>query len=162
MLPKIYWLHTAPNYSRLGIMPRPKGDEWLEDELKRLRDQNVDIIVSLLERQEINELGLQSQPQLCKANNIEYLSFPIPDRNIPRNEAEAERFIKLLVQRLEKKTNIVIHCRMGIGRSAIIAGGILLHCGYRFDEIIPHISKMRGLAVPDTEEQAKWLKRLSR
>jgi protein-tyrosine phosphatase len=143
-------------------MPRPKGDEWLEDELKRLRNQNVDVIVSLLERHEINELGLQTQPQLCKANNIEYLSFPIPDRNIPRNEAEAERFIKLLVQKLEEKTNIAIHCRMGIGRSAIIAGGVLLHCGYKVDEIIPHISKMRGLSVPDTEEQARWLKKLSR
>ncbi len=29
---------------------------------------------------------------------------------------------------------------------------------YKTGDVIPHISKIRGLKVPDTEEQTKWLK----
>ena len=48
---------------------------------------------------------------------------------------------------------------MGIGRSSIIAGCLLLKAGYKANEVIQHISKVRGLRVPDTEEQIAWLKK---
>jgi len=54
--------------------------------------------------------------------------------------------------------SIVIHCRMGIGRSSIIAGAVLLQQGRKADDILQHISKTRGVRVPDTDEQVKWLK----
>ena len=62
----------------------------------------------------------------------------------------------------QEETNgwhMVIHCRMGIGRSAIIAGCLLLKPGYKTEEVIAHISKIRGMRVPDTEEQIAWLKK---
>jgi protein-tyrosine phosphatase len=46
---------------------------------------------------------------------------------------------------------------MGIGRSSIIAAAILLKHGMIGCEIIEHISLIRGLKVPDTEEQLAWL-----
>jgi hypothetical protein len=48
---------------------------------------------------------------------------------------------------------------MGIGRSSIIAGCLLFKAGYKTNQIIQHISKVRGLRVPDTEEQIAWLKK---
>jgi protein-tyrosine phosphatase len=54
---------------------------------------------------------------------------------------------------------MVIHCRMGIGRSTIIAGCLLLKPGYKTNEVFAQISKIRGMRVPDTEEQIAWLKK---
>jgi len=139
-------------------MARPRGGDWLEEEIIHLKRQNVGVVVSLLERSEIYELGLQKEAELCSRHQMEYLNFPIPDRSIPSNDAEAQRFINLLIDRVDKASTVVIHCRMGIGRSSIIAGKILLHAGYRTSEVVPHISKVRGLSVPDTDEQIAWLK----
>jgi len=155
---KIFWLHKYPNSSLLGIMARPRGADWLEGEIMDLHKQNVQVVVSLLEHSEIYELGLQEEPELCSKHHIEYLNFPIPDRSIPSNNTETKRLINSLIDKSLKGTNVVIHCRMGIGRSSIIAGSILLRAGYKADDIIPHISRIRGLSVPDTDQQTAWLK----
>lgn len=49
--------------------------------------------------------------------------------------------------------NTVIHCRADIGRTGVVAAGVLLHCGFEPLEAIEHISKLRDVAVPDTQEQ---------
>ena len=81
---KIYWLHNFENASRLGIMTRPRGNEWLEEDILSLRRQGVQIIASLLDRNEIYELGLEKESELCLKNGIEYINFPITDRNVPK------------------------------------------------------------------------------
>jgi hypothetical protein len=60
--------------------------------------------------------------------------------------------------KLQDGTYVVIHCRMGIGRSSIIAASVLLRVGVKADNIIDNISKIRGLKVPDTDRQLQWLK----
>jgi len=42
-------------------MARPRGNEWLEDEILSLKRQDVQVIVSLLERNEVYELGLEKE-----------------------------------------------------------------------------------------------------
>jgi len=51
----------------------------------------------------------------------------------------------------------VIHCRMGIGRSSILAGALLLTKDKKAIEVLKHISTVRGLTVPDTKEQIACL-----
>jgi hypothetical protein len=69
---KIYWLHSFENTSRLGIMARPRGNEWLEEEILSLKRQGVQIIVSLFDRSEIYELGLEKEPELCLNHGIAF------------------------------------------------------------------------------------------
>ncbi|WP_440134588.1 phosphatase domain-containing putative toxin [Chitinophaga sancti] len=148
MSTKIYWI--AEN---IGIMARPRGNEWLEDEIIAFSKQGVNIIVSLLEQQEVAELGLRQEQELCKKHSIQFINFPIPDRSLPPKSRQTEAFIYGLSQQTSK---IVIHCRMGIGRSSIIAACLLLN-NKKAIEIISHISAIRGLKVPDTAEQFQWL-----
>lgn len=149
MSTRIYWISE-----NIGIMPRPRGNEWLEDEIIAFKKQGVDIIVSLLEPSEITELGLRQEKPLCEKHSIQFLHFPIPDRSLPPKGQKTETFI----QSLTIPSKIVIHCRMGIGRSSIIAASILLYQNKKATEIISHISHIRGLKVPDTEDQFQWLK----
>ena len=56
----IYWIdQLAPH--RLAIMPRPRGGDWLEDEIRSLRLEGVDVLVSLLTETEARELELDSE-----------------------------------------------------------------------------------------------------
>jgi protein-tyrosine phosphatase len=155
---KIYWLHNFENASKLGTMARPRGNEWLEEDILSLRKQGVQIIVSLLDRNEIYELGLEKESKLCLKNGIDYINFPIADRNVPKPYPEFHDFIGQLKEKLSAGRHMVIHCRMGIGRSTIIAGCLLIKPGYKTDDIIAHITKIRGMRVPDTDEQIAWLK----
>jgi hypothetical protein len=41
------------------------------------------MVISLLEREEVSELGVQREAELCRANGLEFVSFPIPDRRDP-------------------------------------------------------------------------------
>jgi protein-tyrosine phosphatase len=156
---KVYWLHNFENSSKLGIMGRPRGNEWLEEDILSLKKQGVQTIVSLLDRDEIYELGLEKESELCLKNGIECINFPIADRNTPKADAGFHNFIGQLKKKISVGSHMVIHCRMGIGRSTIIAGCLLMKPGYKTDEIIAHISKVRGLHVPDTDEQIAWLKK---
>lgn len=68
--------------------------------------------------------------------------------------------LKVLSDAVKEGNSIVIHCRMGIGRSSIIAGAVVSGFGLDPLKILQHISNVRGLKVPDTEEQTKWLYKL--
>ncbi|HEV8483740.1 MAG TPA: protein-tyrosine phosphatase family protein, partial [Blastocatellia bacterium] len=54
-----------------------------------------------------------------------YISFPIPDRDVPESTRETTKLCEMLAQLASKGENIVIHCRQGIGRSSIVAAIIL-------------------------------------
>ncbi|WP_276481864.1 hypothetical protein [Paraflavitalea pollutisoli] len=157
MYTKIHWLHLSSTNTRLGIMARPRGGEWLAEEMEQFRKQGVQIIVSLLEPAEIRGLGLLREEALSTAASIRYINYPIPYRGLPNSIEKTRILIDELTEQFHNGATIVIHCRMGIGRSSIIAGCVLLQLGYSRKELIGDISKARGLSVPDTPEQSKWL-----
>ena len=158
MYTKIYWVHDFTNGAKLGIMPRPRGDDWLEEEIIKLKKQNIGLWVSLLEQHEINELGLKKQPSLCSKHHLEYINFPIVDRHVPDKGAKIDSLIDQLCQKIQNGNSVVIHCRMGIGRSSIIAACILLKQGFKTEQILQKITSARGLKIPDTDAQIQWLK----
>ena len=162
MATRMYWIERFSNGARLGIMARPRGEEWLPDEIEYLKKQNVLVLVSLLEMSEITELGLGKEAEVCAQCEIEFLHFPIPDRSVPSSEKLVSTFIKVLWEKLEAGTSVIVHCRMGIGRSSLIAGAVLLMYGRSTDQIIAQITAARGLKVPDTDDQVAWLRKRER
>ena len=162
MFSKIYWLNEKEiTENTLGIMARPRGNDWLEDEIKGLAHRGVNYIVSLLEYHEKIELGLEKEKIYCTENNIDFIRFPIEDVNTPKNENGYLKLIGELINHLNNDKRIVIHCRMGIGRSSVLAGGILIKKGIEPANVFDKISKHRNLNVPDTEEQKEWVLKLS-
>jgi len=157
---KIYWVYHFANTAKLGIMARPRGADWLDDEIKSIK-REAGLLVSLLEVDEVYELGLQDEEATCNSHGIEFINFPIPDRGIPCKESDVKELINYIGSKLLNKASVIVHCRMGIGRSSLIAGAVLLKEGLRVEEIIALISNARGLNVPDTQEQIDWLKRHS-
>src|SRR6476620_11023266 len=116
MRTELYWI-TGPWAGRLAIMPRPRGGDWLEDEIQSWRRSGVDVVVSLLTGEEQAELNLPDEESLCRANHIEFVSFPMVDRSIPSSAEEFSELVIQLTARLADGKNIAVHCRQGIGRA---------------------------------------------
>ncbi len=158
MLSNIYWI-DQPARQRLAIMARPRSGDWLEDEIRHWRRSGIDVVVSLLERDEVEDLELGREAALCSANEMEFLSFPIRDRGLPADEPA---FCGLARDLAKTQKAIAIHCRAGIGRSSLMAAAILIGSGATAEEALSAIRKARGVVVPDTEEQRAWIESLER
>ena len=129
----------------------------MDDEFLGIANQNISLIVSLLEADESYEVGLELEQQVTERHGMKFISYPIPDRGLPSSISNYLEFTKNLYHTAAGGEDIVVHCRAGIGRTGIIAAGVLLHCGFEPKEAFEHISKKRGISVPDTEEQIDWV-----
>ncbi len=156
----IYWVKQVEP-RRVAFGPRPRSGDWLSEEIDKWALRGIKHVASLLEASEEYELGLTEERKLCDARLIQFHALPIPDRGLPESTAEARAFISKLAGFVEKGEPVYVHCRMGIGRSGIITGGILLHLGVRFDLVFQMLGAARGLSVPDTQAQVDWLKSFS-
>lgn len=157
----LYWV-DGPWQGRLAIMPRPRGGDWLADEVRAWRSAGVDIIVSLLTRDEIAELGLVQEAELCEANGIRFLSLPIVDYGVPASRTDTLDFVKKLDNSLAEGKCVAIHCRGGIGRSALIAACLLVLSGIDPEMAFRRVSTARGCSVPETYEQRQWVVEFAR
>ena len=155
MTPEVYWISDI-NPFKLAVMPRPRGGEWLEDEISVWKELGVDVVVSLLHQYEADELDISSEESLCLANDIQYRSFPIADRGVPASVPAFFNLADELAALVRQGSVVAVHCRAGIGRSALLAGCVLLRLGISVDAVFPMISKARGLTVPDTQSQIDW------
>lgn len=157
MIPEIYWIESVPQ-GRLAVMPKPRGNDWLEDEIIGFKHMGVDTTVSFLQSQEEGSLGLSLEREFCQKYEIEFLSFPIEDRCLPDSTPKAIQFISELHNRLLQNKSIAIHCRAGIGRSGLAAASLLVKFGFSTESAFTLVSEARGINVPDTQEQYNWVK----
>jgi protein-tyrosine phosphatase len=159
MIPDLFWI-AGPWSGRLAIATRPRGGDWLEDEVSGWRRAGIHVVVSLLESDEAGLLGLSEESRVAEADGIRFISFPIPDRGIPASVPATIALMASIADALEEGKNVAVHCRQGIGRSGLIAAGILATSGANPDDAIKAVSSTRGLAVPETSEQRLWVQRL--
>ncbi len=125
------------------------------------REAGVGAVASLLTEGEASDLGLEQERELCNANGIEFHSLPIVDRGVPGSHAETVAFLQGLDGVLKRGANVAVHCRQGIGRSGLIAAGLLVENGLTPDVAVRRISLARGMAIPETAEQRSWIDRLA-
>ncbi len=155
----LFWI-PGPWRGQLAIAARPRGGEWLEDEARAWRRAGVDTVVSLLEQSEEAQLGLLDERRTAEGHEIDFISFPIPDRGTPRSIRDATALIARVATELEAGKNIAVHCRQGVGRSGLIAAGVLMASGLSAEEAMQTVSSARGVTVPETPEQRKWTEQL--
>jgi protein-tyrosine phosphatase len=153
---KVFWI-TGPWRGRLGIVPRPRGAEWLADETRAWREAGIEVVVSLLEPDEEAELALTGESAASAASGLDFRSFPIPDRGVPNSREAVMQLVDQIVEALHAGKSVALHCRQGIGRSAMIAAAALIADGQDVETAIRTVRKSRGLEVPETPAQRRWI-----
>jgi protein-tyrosine phosphatase len=152
-----YWIE-GPWKGKLAIVPRPRGGDWLEDEISDWREAGINTVVSFLTRDEVADFELEAEKKLCEDHGIRFVSFPIPDRGVPASTAAAANLVDDLKQSLVEGNKVALHYRQSVGRSALIAACLLIMSGVEPHKAFERIGTARGCAVPDTSEQERWAK----
>jgi protein-tyrosine phosphatase len=154
--PEIFWIEGDPPPG-IAIVVRPRGEEQLEEDLRGFKRGGIDILVSLLEPREAEWLGLAGEHAMAEWVGLEFLSFPIPDGQVPPSTNGFPAFVTALAERLKAGRRIGIHCQGSIGRATVTAACTLVHLGWQAHDALEAIAVARGYAVPDTLEQEDWI-----
>lgn len=159
MIAEVFW--TNEKYpGHLALVPRPRGGEWLEDEAAAWKAAGLDVIVSMLDRAETRAFELEREAEFCTTNGIEFISFPVADRSVPELNQSFWQLTEKLRGSLLKDKNVGIHCRQSIGRAPLLAAVLMTLFGIEPKEAFRQLSIARGVEVPETAEQKKWLEKL--
>ncbi len=152
-----YWINASwPG--RLAVTARPRGYDWLADDIAAWRKLSVDIVVSLLMPNEARDLGLECEAASCESAGIIFHSFPIVDLSVPASKDDFLQLVRELESALSAGKNVVVHCRQGIGRSGLLAAAVLIRHGSSLEQALRLVSEARTIEVPETQEQKDWLR----
>jgi protein-tyrosine phosphatase len=152
----IYWLDGSwPG--KLAVAPRPRGGDWLEDDIANWKRAGITAVLSLLTPEEEKDMDLRDEAVQVRSQGMEFTSFPIPDRQIPKSEAKWADVLERVSLALSSGENVLVHCRQGIGRSGLVAACLLVRKGMSPGAAIESVAAARGVSVPETPEQRDWI-----
>jgi protein-tyrosine phosphatase len=155
---EVFWIN-GDRSPHLAIVMRPRGEDWLHDEMRRMRANGIETVISMLESHEAEWLGLAAEQTAAERVGMEFLNFPIPDTQVPLNVAAFRAFVADVARRLGEGEHVGVHCRGCIGRATILAACVLVRLGRSAADALEAIENVRGEEVPDTPEQAEWIKK---
>lgn len=156
MWTELHWV-DGPWPGKLALASRPRGGDWLEEEMSAWRRAGVHTVLSLLTPEEEHDLDLKREAREAKAQGMKFISLPIPDRQTPNSESEVSAALDRLDTDLAAGKNIVVHCRQGVGRTGLVAACLLVAKGLTPDAAVKTLSVARGTQVPETVEQRRWI-----
>ncbi len=156
MWTRLYWA-DGPWPGRLALAARPRGGDWLTDEIKAWREAGIDAVLSLLTPDEEKNLDLEAEAREVERGGMKFSSLPIPDRQVPATESEVTSALERIDADLESGKNVVIHCRQGVGRTGLVAACLLIMKGLSSGAAIESLSAVRGVEIPETDEQRRWI-----
>jgi protein-tyrosine phosphatase len=157
MIARAYWIT-----SQLAIVPRPQGDDLLDAEMSALKEAGIDVVVSMLQKDEARKAGLEQEASSAQGKGLQFINFPVPDRGVPLDTSSFIEFLKDLEDLLAQGRRVGVHCRASIGRSSVTSASLLIRSGVPLETAWLQISVARDCLVPDTEEQRDWVDRTMR
>lgn len=147
--------------------PALAGFEWRRDlgtDLDAVREWGATAVVSLIEKQEIDKLGISDLGSAVAARGLEWLHLPIPDVTAPGVEFERMWLTAGVRLRglLTRGESIFIHCRGGLGRAGTVAARLLIELGLADSSTaIAKVRKVRPGAI-ETKAQEDHLREIER
>lgn len=154
--PKLYRV-SDPFEGRLAVSARPGGWEELEESAAAWRQSGLDVVVSMLEREEAEDLGLEDQALICRKAGINTINCPVPDHGTPEDEEVVRAAVDEALIYLGKGKRVAAHCFAGIGRSPLFVSCVLVRHGMAAEEAWKRVMTARGMRLPDTIAQRRWV-----
>jgi hypothetical protein len=154
-VPQLYWVNKFAE-GNLAIMAAPRPEDHLDEVILGWKGDGVDIVVSLVEQPEMPGL-IEAERALCEEFSLDFLWFPIRDKTAPTSRDAISALARQLANAISTGKSVAIHCRAGIGRSALLAACVLIHLNIDGAVALDMIAEARGAEVPETEAQRQWV-----
>ena len=154
--PRVFWVE-AQLPGRIAVVTRPRSIA----DFAALKAAGVDVLVSMLEAEEAEDVGLGDEAGHCARADIEFISVPITDHGIPDSFEVVEAAVARIAERLANGLGVGAHCYAGLGRSPLLVASVLIHHGHSDSEAIELVSGARGCDVPEMDSQHAWLLELA-
>ncbi len=153
---ELHWV-DGPWPGKLALAARPRGGDWLQDEIANWHRAGINTVLSLLTPEEEQSLDLNNEAVVVKGRGMDFMLLPIPDRQVPGSETEVLAALEKLNAKLSSGRNVLVHCRQGVGRSGLVAACLLVMKGLDPRAAVENITAARGVPVPETREQRQWI-----
>lgn len=128
----------------------------MAEEFAELRRAGFDTVVCLLSAPETDELGLRREREAAEAAGLAFEWRPVDDFSVPQDD-DFVVALHALRGKLAGGAAIAAHCRGSVGRSPLLIASLLVLEGEHPDDAWRMVAKARGLPVPDTGEQRRWI-----
>lgn len=130
----------------------------LEEDLKEVAEFSPKGVVTLLEANEMEALGLSGLPSRLSGLGIEWRHLPIPDMEPPGPDFETLWITHgaLLRYQLQNGDRILLHCFAGLGRTGTIAARLLVELGLSPAAAVRAVRNVRSGAI-QTPDQAAYV-----
>lgn len=127
-------------------------------DLNAIRRWGASDLITLLEPQEFEELGIQEPPDRANAHGLASHGLPITDGCAPDDRflADLRALGPTWIENLRAGGRIIKHCKGGLGRAGTVACLFLLDSGTASDatEAITTVRQTRPGAVETVEQEA--------
>ena len=137
------------------------GVDWARDlatDIAAIREWGASAVVTLIEDQEFELLGVQALPEAVRAAALEWHHLAVKDVNAPDQRFET-RWVYAgarLRERLRAGERVLVHCRGGLGRAGAVAARLLIEFGATPVAAIAQVRVARPRAI-ETREQERWV-----
>lgn len=150
-------IEAAPGW--LSVSPCPgRADEArdLRTDLAAIAATGADVLLTLTEQGELDELGAAELGLMAGAAGFAWLHLPIRDFGVPDAAWEAMwmQAGPLVRARILEGGGVHLHCRGGCGRSGMIAARILAELGVPPDEAMARVRAARPCAIETPAQEA--------
>jgi protein-tyrosine phosphatase len=141
---------TLDNGAKLLFTPCP-GTKLvsLKESIKQLKENGTSTLITLMFDEEMASNNVISLPELCHQHQVNWLQLPIVDDEAPSNafETEWEKYKPMILDQLNNKGVVAIHCKGGTGRTGTVIALLLLALGWPVDKIVQDVQRVKPKAL---------------
>ena len=130
---------------------------FLENLLIEYKRKRVKLVVTLLDSDEIADLGIISFSTLLMDSGFHWIHCPIRDRSTCSDQKRIRTLLEDIKKILKPNNSVVIHCHAGLGRTGLLAATFLVSMGLAAESAIETIRETRPGSI-ETIEQEKYIK----
>jgi len=159
---------AGSEFGRIGITfcpgkydPHALTGAWDRDlnrDLDTIRDWGAVAVVTLLEPKELTLLRVEHLGEEILRRNMLWFHLPIADVSTPNKRFEQEWDVagEKLRSLLRSRSDVLVHCRGGLGRAGMVAARLLVELGMEPTTAIASVRAVRPGAI-ETSDQEKFV-----